>query len=96
MDKNNDAITLIQNTFKLRSTRVATFADFIKAITMFINTTFKDANNLYKLCIKIQFILVFLDITKFVDFRWKIADVSRNQGTCHVIYMFFRSSLGKV
>ena len=27
---------------------------------------------------------VFLDITKFADFRWKNADVSRSQGVCHV------------
>ena len=96
MNKNNDVITLIQNTFKLKSTRVANFADLIKTITMFVNTTSEDANNLYKLCIKIQFMSVFLDITKFVEFGWKIADVSRNQGMCHVIYMFFRSCLGKV
>ena len=38
----------------------------------------------------------FLDITKVPDFRGKIADVSRTQGVCHVIYMFFGSSLGKV
>ena len=39
---------------------------------------------------------VFLDIEKFSDFWWKNADVSRAQGTCHVIYIFFESSLGKV
>ena len=43
-----------------------------------------------------QFISVFLDIAKFADFRWKNADVSRTQGVCHVIYIFFGSSLGKV
>ena len=36
-----------------------------------------------------QSILVFLNITKFVD-------VSRTQGVCHVIHMFFGSNLGKV
>ena len=30
----------------------------------------------------------FLDTAKFVDFWWKIADVSRTQGMCHVIYIF--------
>ena len=41
-------------------------------------------------------ISVFLDITKFVDFRWKNADVSINQGVCHGIHIFFESSLDKV
>ena len=39
---------------------------------------------------------VFLDITKVADFQWENADVSRTQGVCHVIYIFFGSSLGKV
>ena len=43
-----------------------------------------------------QSISVFLDITKFADLRWKNADVSRTQGVCHVIHIFFGSSLGKV
>ena len=43
-----------------------------------------------------QSISVFLDITKFADFRWKNADVSRTQGVCHVIDIFSGSSLGKV
>ena len=43
-----------------------------------------------------QSISVFLDITKFADCRWKNADVSRTNGVCHVIDIFFGSSLGKV
>ena len=43
-----------------------------------------------------QSLSVFLDIGKFVDFRWKNADVNRTQGVCHVIHVFFGSSLGKV
>ena len=43
-----------------------------------------------------QFISVFLDITKDADFRLKNTDVSRTQGVYHVIYIFFGSSLGKV
>ena len=43
-----------------------------------------------------QSISVFFDITKFEDFQWKIADVKRTQGVCHVIHIFFGSSLGKV
>ena len=34
-------------------------------------------------------------ITKFADFRWKNADVSRIQGVCHVIHIIFGSYLGK-
>ena len=40
--------------------------------------------------------ICFLDIAKFADFRRKIADVNRTQGVCHVIHIFFGSSLGKV
>ena len=43
-----------------------------------------------------QSISVFLDIPKFADFQWKNADVSRTQGVCHVIHIFFGSSLAKV
>ena len=43
-----------------------------------------------------QSIHVFLDIAKFADFRWKIADVKRTKGVYHVIYIFFGSFLGKV
>ena len=43
-----------------------------------------------------QSISTFLDITKIADFPWKSADVSRTQELCHMIYMFFGSSLGKV
>ena len=42
------------------------------------------------------FYIWFLDIAKFVDLRWKSADVSRTQGMCHVIHLFFRFSLSKV
>ena len=41
-----------------------------------------------------QSLSVFLDIAKFVDFGWLNANVSRTQGVCHVIYVFFGSSLG--
>ena len=43
-----------------------------------------------------QFISLFLDITKVADFWWNNADVSRTQGVCHMIYIFLGSSLGKV
>ena len=43
-----------------------------------------------------QSVPAFPDITKIADFRWKNPDVWRIQGVCHVIYVFFGSSLGKV
>ena len=49
-----------------------------------------------KVCIKMQCISVFLDITKADNFQLKNVDVSRTQGVCHVIYMFFGTSLVKV
>ena len=48
------------------------------------------------MCIKMQPMSVFLDITKVANFQWKNADVSRTQDVCHMIYMVFGSSLGKV
>ena len=45
---------------------------------------------------KIQSLSVFLDIAKFADFAWKTTDVSRTKGECHVVYILFGSSLGKV
>ena len=53
-------------------------------------------NRNYNLYIKLQSIPVFLDVAKFADFWWKNADASRTQGVCHVIHIFFGSSLGKV
>ena len=41
-------------------------------------------------------ISVFLVIKKFADFRRKKTGVSRTQGVCHVIHIYFVSSLGKV
>ena len=41
-----------------------------------------------------QSISVFVDIANVADFQWKNGDVSKTQGVCHVIYLFFGSSLG--
>ena len=41
-----------------------------------------------------QSISVFLDISKYVDFRWKNPDVSRTQEVCHVTPIFLGSFLG--
>ena len=43
-----------------------------------------------------QSVLAFLVITKFTDFPWKNDNVSRTQGVCQVIHVFFGCSLGKV
>ena len=43
-----------------------------------------------------QYTSAFVDITKVPDFLCKNADVSRTQGVCHVIYIFFGSSLVKI
>ena len=43
-----------------------------------------------------QSLSAFFDIAKVADFHWKNADVSRTQGVCHVIYVFwifFRESV---
>ena len=41
-------------------------------------------------------IFVFFDIIKVADFRRKHIDFSRTQGVCHMIYIFFGFSLGKI
>ena len=42
MDRNQDVITIILNTFTLRRSRIASFADIIKIATMFIKKIFQD------------------------------------------------------
>ena len=59
---------------------------------MFIKKIFKDSRKLKRIrnyALKCDLCLSF-DITKFADFRRKNADV------CHVIHIFFGSSLGQV
>ena len=43
-----------------------------------------------------QSMSVFSDIAKRYDFWWENADVSSNQGVCHVTHILFGSSLVKV
>ena len=72
MDRNYDVITLFQNTFILRRPRVASFADIIKIVIMFIkkkSLKTQKSQKYQKLCTKMQSILVFLDIAKFADSR---------------------------
>ena len=94
MGWNCDVITVISKQLyfkKSRVPRVANFADIIKIAAIFIETTFEKS---YKVKIIRNYLLkcictVFLDITKVADFQWKNADVSRTQGVCHVIYIFW-------
>ena len=46
--------------------------------------------------IKMQSISVFLHKTKVTDFCLRNADVSRTQEVCHLIYIFFGTSLAKL
>ena len=39
---------------------------------------------------------LFFDVAKFVDSRWKNADVNKTQVVSQVIYIIFGSSLAKV
>ena len=41
-------------------------------------------------------ISVFPVVKKFAGLRWKKTGVSRTQGVCHVIHIYFVSSLDKV
>ena len=58
--------------------------------------TQKKLNELVIAYQNVQSIFLFLDITKVADFWWKNADISRSQGVCHMIYIFFGTFLGKV
>ena len=65
---------------------------------MFNKAILKDSKKKknWKQCIKMQSISAFLDIRKVANFWRKNADVSRPHEACHVVYTFFRSSLGSV
>ena len=69
-----------------------------KIVTKFIKTIFKDSKKVKELEIMYQNAIytVFLDKVKFADFLSKNYDVSRTEGMCHLIHMFFGSSLGNV
>ena len=80
-----------QDTFTLRRPGVAIFAYIIKIATMTENK-WKELEIMYQYAIYICISWY----SKIVDFRWKNTDVSRTQRVCHVIQLFFGSSLGKV
>ena len=89
---------LSQNVCILSKPRVANLASIIKNFAVFYSIKllrFKKSEK-NKKNIKIQVIFTFLDIIKIIDFQWKNTDVNKTKGLCHVIYIFFRSSLGKL
>ena len=90
---------MLQNTFILRRSGVAKFANIVKIVITFIKTTFKDSKKPKKtkeLDLYLNPVFIFISwYNKIADLRWKIA-ISRTQGMCHVIYIFSGSSLGKV
>ena len=59
---------LFQNTFILRRPRVVNVPDIIQIVTMITKATSEDSKfkTIKELCIKVQSILVFLDITKLL------------------------------
>ena len=95
MDRNYDIITFFQNVFILKRPGVAIFDDIIKVVTMFIKTIFRDSWKVKRIRNYVS-ISVFFDIAKFADFQQKNVDVSRTQGVCHMIRIFFGFSLGRV
>ena len=46
--RNYDAVSLFQNNFILRRSRVASFAEIIKIVMIFIKTNLKDSKKLKK------------------------------------------------
>ena len=83
-DKNDDVIASF--TFTSRRPKVAIFAD-MKTVTMFFNNIFLSSKKV--LLLKTQSISAFLDRAKFSDFWQKNTDVSRIQGVCHLIHLYF-------
>ena len=91
---------MLQNTFILRRSGAAKFANIVKIVITFIKTTFKRLKKTKKtkeldLYLNPNFIFICW-YNKIADLRWKIADISRTHRMCHVIYIFSGSSLGKV
>ena len=67
---------------------VIIFADIIKIVTIvivIIKTIIKDSKK-----VKIQTISVFLDITKFADFRWQNASWLLQSRDLHIFWIFLR------
>ena len=79
--------------------RVSNFAEIIKISTIFIKTTFKESNKVKRIInyvLKCNLYLYFLIKHYLLISGEKNADFSRPQVVCHVVCIFFESSLGKV
>ena len=79
---------LFQNSLILRKPGVTIFADIIKIVTMFIKTIIKDSRKVKRIrnyVSKFNLYLYFL-----MEQNLLISDdVSRTQGMCHAVYIFF-------
>ena len=80
--------SLFQNSLILRKPGVTIFADIIKIATMFIKTIIKDSRKVKRIryyVSKFNLYLYFL-----MEQNLLISDdVSRTQGMCHAVYIFF-------
>ena len=89
--------SFFQNVFILRRSGVAISADIIKIVTKFIKTILKDSKLEELKIMYLNGIYIWISwYSKICWFPVKNADVSRTQEVCHVIYLIFESSLGKV
>ena len=74
-------------------------AEIIKTVTMVIETIFQDSKKVIKIRNYISrrnFYLYFLIYQNLLISCEKKADISRTPELCHVIHLFFGSSLGEV
>ena len=85
---------IFDNTFILSRLRAVNFVGIIKILTMFMKPIFKDSEKL-ELCIEMQSIYLFVDITKNANYCWKNAGVSRVKSRV-MWFICFKSTLGKV
>ena len=85
MDRNYDVITFIS--------RRPGLANLLSSSKLQLCLSKQSSKELEIACIKMQSISVFLDIAKVAHFQLENDIVSRTQGACHVIYIFYGSSL---
>ena len=67
--------------------------------TAFIKTIFKYSKKVKRIrnyVLKCNLYLHFMMQPRVADFWWKNGNISRTQDICHMIYIFFGSSQGKV
>ena len=97
MDRSYDVITFYK-TFIWRSPRVTNFADIIKIVAMLLKHSLKTQKKLKEVEI-MYWNAIYIYISGCSRICWfpvKNAYVSRTQGVCHMIDIYFWSSLDKV